>query len=90
MGASATAYLAFDADATSDHLKALELKTDTAAADADADVRKKTLGDLLAAVALHVAMASEAGEFTMRDVVLEAARDVRKRTISRDDSGVRE
>jgi tetrapyrrole methylase family protein/MazG family protein len=51
-----------------------------AAADADADVRKKTLGDLLAAVALHVAMASEAGEFTMRDVVLEAARDVRKRT----------
>jgi uncharacterized protein YabN with tetrapyrrole methylase and pyrophosphatase domain len=61
-----------------------------AAADADADVRKKTLGDLLAAVALHVAMASEAGEFTMRDVVLEAARDVRKRTISRDDSGVRE
>jgi hypothetical protein len=61
-----------------------------AAADASADVRKKTLGDLLAAVALHVAMASEAGEFTMRDVVLEAARDVRKRTISRDDSGVRE
>jgi hypothetical protein len=51
-----------------------------AAADASADVRKKTLGDLLAAVALHVAMASEAGEFTMRDVVLEAARDVRKRT----------
>jgi uncharacterized protein YabN with tetrapyrrole methylase and pyrophosphatase domain len=61
-----------------------------AAADASADVRKKTLGDLLAAVALHVAMASEAGEFTMRDVVLEAARDVRKRTISRDDSVVRE
>jgi uncharacterized protein YabN with tetrapyrrole methylase and pyrophosphatase domain len=61
-----------------------------AAADADADVRKKTLGDVLAAVALHVAMASEAGEFTMRDVVLEAARDVRKRTISRDDSVVRE
>jgi tetrapyrrole methylase family protein/MazG family protein len=61
-----------------------------AAADADADVRKKTLGDLLAAVALHVAMASEAGEFTMRDVVVEAARDVRKRTISRDDSVVRE
>jgi tetrapyrrole methylase family protein/MazG family protein len=51
-----------------------------AAADASADVRKKTLGDLLAAVALHVAMASEAGEFTMRDVVVEAARDVRKRT----------
>jgi hypothetical protein len=35
-------------------------------------------------------MASEAGEFTMRDVVLEAARDVRKRTIRRDDSVVRE
>ena len=51
-----------------------------AAADADPDRRKKTLGDALAAVSLHVAMASEAGEFTMRDVVLEAAREVRKRT----------
>tara|TARA_B100000902_G_scaffold389249_1_gene436111 strand:+ start:4806 stop:9683 length:4878 start_codon:yes stop_codon:yes gene_type:complete len=35
MGASAEAYLLFDADATSDHLKAVELKTDTAAQDAD-------------------------------------------------------
>ena len=35
MGASATAYLLFDADATSDHLKAVQLKTDTAAADAN-------------------------------------------------------
>ena len=67
-----------------------EAAASAAESDADADVRKKTLGDLLAAVALHVAMASEAGEFTMRDVVLEAARDVRKRTISRDDSVVRE
>jgi NTP pyrophosphatase (non-canonical NTP hydrolase) len=51
-----------------------------AESDAEADRRKKTLGDALAAVSLHVAMASEAGEFTMRDVVLEAAREVRKRT----------
>ena len=50
-----------------------------AESDAEADRRKKTLGDALAAVSLHVAMASEAGEFTMRDVVLEAAREVRKR-----------
>ena len=57
-----------------------EAAASAAESDADADVRKKTLGDALAAVALHVAMASEAGEFTMRDVVLEAARDVRKRT----------
>ena len=35
MGASATAYLLFDADATSDHLKAVELKTDSTAEDAD-------------------------------------------------------
>ena len=33
MGASAEAYLLFDADATSDHLKALEFKTDTTAQD---------------------------------------------------------
>tara|TARA_R100000951_G_scaffold71507_1_gene60237 strand:- start:3837 stop:9302 length:5466 start_codon:yes stop_codon:yes gene_type:complete len=33
MGASAEAYLLFDADATSDHLKAIELKTDTTAQD---------------------------------------------------------
>ena len=51
-----------------------------AESDAEADRRKKTLGDALAAVSLHVAMASEAGEFTMRDVVLEAARELRKRT----------
>ena len=51
-----------------------------ASSDAEADRRKKTLGDALAAVSLHVAMASEAGEFTMRDVVVEAAREVRKRT----------
>ena len=51
-----------------------------AESDAEADRRMKTLGDALAAVSLHVAMASEAGEFTMRDVVLEAAREVRKRT----------
>ena len=35
MGASATAFLLFDADATSDHLKAIETKVDTVAVDAD-------------------------------------------------------
>jgi hypothetical protein len=35
MGASATAFLLFDADATSDHLKAIETKVDTAAVDAN-------------------------------------------------------
>jgi len=34
MGASAEAYLVFDADDTSDHLKAIEVKTDTTAEDA--------------------------------------------------------
>ena len=35
MGASATAFLLFDADATSDHLKAIETKVDSTAVDAD-------------------------------------------------------
>jgi len=35
MGASATAFLLFDADATSDHLKAIETQVDTTAVDAD-------------------------------------------------------
>lgn len=35
MGASATAYLVFDADATSDHLKGVQVLTDTTAEDAD-------------------------------------------------------
>ena len=35
MGASASAYLVFDADDTSDHLKAVEIKTDTTAVDAN-------------------------------------------------------
>ena len=35
MGASATAYLVFDADATSDHLKGVQVLTDSTAEDAD-------------------------------------------------------
>ena len=55
-----------------------ELACEAARSDDDAQVRKRTLGNALAAVCLHVAMASEAGEFTMRDVVYEAAQKVRE------------
>ena len=46
--------------------------------DADSATRKETLGALLAALSLHVAMAAEQGEFTMADVVVEATKRVRK------------
>lgn len=70
----------FDGDAA-DLLR--ETGTNAAVAaenDDDVEKRKETLGALLAAVSLHVAMASEAGEFTLADVVVEATKYVRKGT----------
>jgi hypothetical protein len=55
-----------------------EAAANAAAEDADAEERAATLGRLQAAVALHVSMAAEAGEFTMRDVVREAIAVVRE------------
>ncbi len=46
--------------------------------DADPEDRARAMGRLLAHVALHVSMASEAGEYAMRDVVKHAVEAVRE------------
>ena len=50
------------------------------AAEGDAEVAERiaAMGNLLAHVGLHVSMAAEAGEYTMRDVVVEAIERVKK------------
>ena len=47
--------------------------------DADPETRARAMGRLLAHVSLHVSMASEAGEYAMRDVVRHAIATVRER-----------
>ena len=47
--------------------------------DADPEARARAMGRLLAHVSLHVSMASEAGEYAMRDVVRHAIATVRER-----------
>ena len=76
-----TVWMALDHadDAAVEALRAAgESAANAAAEDADAEERAATLGRLQAAVALHVSMAAEAGEFTMRDVVREAIAVVRE------------
>lgn len=76
-----TVWMALDHadDAAVEALRAAgEAAANAAAVDADAEERAATLGRLQAAVALHVSMAAEAGEFTMRDVVREAIAVVRE------------
>lgn len=76
-----TVWMALDHadDAAVEALRAAgEAAANAAAEDADAEERAATLGRLQAAVALHVSMAAEAGEFTMRDVVREAIAVVRE------------
>ena len=76
-----TVWMALDHadDAAVEALRAAgEAAADAAARDAAAEERAATLGRLQAAVALHVSMAAEAGEFTMRDVVREAIAVVRE------------
>ena len=46
--------------------------------DADPEDRARAMGRLLAHVCLHVSMASEAGEYAMRDVVRHAVEAVRE------------
>ena len=46
--------------------------------DADPEDRARAMGRLLAHVSLHVSMASEAGEYAMRDVVRHAVEAVRE------------
>ena len=76
-----TVWMALDHadDAAAEALReAGEAASNAAAEDADAEERAATLGRLQAAVALHVSMAAEAGEFSMRDVVREAIAVVRE------------
>ena len=77
-------------DAAAEALReAGEAASNAAAEDADAEERAATLGRLQAAVALHVSMAAEAGEFTMRDVVREAIAVVREDRGERNGDGTR-
>ena len=63
-----------------DALRAAALDAARAAEeDADPEVRARAMGRLLAHVSLHVSMASEAGEYAMRDVVRHAIATVRER-----------
>ena len=48
-----------------------------AEADADPEERARAMGRLLAHASLHISMASEAGEYAMRDVVRHAIEAVR-------------
>ena len=63
-----------------DALRAAALDAARAAEeDADPEARARAMGRLLAHVSLHVSMASEAGEYAMRDVVRHAIATVRER-----------
>lgn len=87
-----TVWMALDHadDAAAEALReAGEAASNAAAEDADAEERAATLGRLQAAVALHVSMAAEAGEFTMRDVVREAIAVVREDRGERNGDGTR-
>ena len=67
-----------DAPAVEGLRAAAEAAVTAAEDDADAVERVAAMGDLLAHVGLHVSMAAEAGEYTMRDVVVQAIKRVNR------------